>query len=460
MFQFKNLSMQQIASQVAIGVLCLSTSCFSNSAGIALLVQKIDEQVVRLKVTAKVNGAELSPEEFGDIQGRKEVVLGFQLPNAYLGAPIVFDIEGLDSRGCVYQVATKGTSTDASRRYDLNVDLTLYTVKKSNDNYFAVHGSSSKNVWAVGNAGAAAYWDGCHWKNVANPNGDVLIGVYAPPEPDAPTKSPVKAFSISLNQIYKYQDNAWSVDYSPTLGNKMILNAIHGTSATDVWAIATYQTDSKPAPGDPKTLIFHRGPNGLWTKDQSQYNAGAEVSNYFLRTIFAVSSSNVLVGGSTDNSSNQAMNKWTILYWQVGTWRVPANPPDMVTGQINSIWGTSINDYWFGGYPPTLRHYIGGTFMPVAGYDAVIATMTGGPMFHTYRISGSSNNNIWVGAFFTGANPQSRTIRYDGMWKEDAAVEAISQQITDQYAAGDRDVWLVGYNGKRIHWDGSSLTEY
>lgn len=169
MFQFKNLSMQQIASQVAIGVLCLSTSCFSNSAGIALLVQKIDEQVVRLKVTAKVNGAELSPEEFGDIQGRKEVVLGFQLPNAYLGAPIVFDIEGLDSRGCVYQVATKGTSTDASRRYDLNVDLTLYTVKKSNgiSSYNAAHADtyersqepeSRYRLRACEHAGASSGW--------------------------------------------------------------------------------------------------------------------------------------------------------------------------------------------------------------------------------------------------------------------------------------------------------------
>lgn len=460
MFQFKNRSAQRVAAKIAVGMLCFSSACFSNSAGIALLVQGIDAQVVRLIVKARVNGVALSPEEFENIQGQKEVVLGFQLPNAYLGAPVIFDVDGMDSRGCIYQIGTKSTSTDASRRYDLNVDLTLYAAKKSNDNYFAVHGSSSKNVWAVGSAGAAAYWDGCHWRDAANSNGDVLIGVYVPPEPDAQSKSTASAFSISLNQIYKYQDNAWSVDYSPTLGNKMILMGIHGTSATDVWAVATYQPDSKPAMGEPSTLIFHRGANGMWAKDTSQYGAGADVPTYFLRTIFAVSSSNVLVGGSTNNASDQSMNKWALLYWQLGTWRVPAMAPDTVMGQINTIWGTSVNDYWFGGYPHTLRHYLGGTFQPVGGYDAVVSGMTGGPMFHTYRISGSSNNNIWVGSFFTGANPQSRTIRYDGIWKEDMAVETISKQITGQYAAGDRDVWLVGYNGKRIHWDGSSLTEY
>jgi len=433
---------------VGAGCLTAFSSCSANYAGIALTIQGIKADIVRLEVIPSVNDRILSTEVFSDLDGSTEYVAGFQLPVSYLGQSVSFRVNAVNATNCVSLTGSYGAQTDTARRYDLRVELGLANGDKIDGNIFDIHGSSPNDIWTVGGPGGVAHWDGCSWKNVPGPaDTSGLIKVYVPPP--TPTKRTV--YAISTSKIYKYDGTAWSVDHDPMFTTsvpnvEMVLTGIAGNFDSDVWVIASNKSPTWTANAGNNSLILRRNASS-WSSDTSS-NVATYLKNN-IKSLHVVNQTNLIIAGQDPSSS------WFVARWQVGAWQNQAISQPIAANTPTAVWGASVDDYLVGGVPRLMRRFLTGSAAPETQFEALFPIGTGNPDWRPGRIHGVSNNDIWVLNFATAPKLQSRISRYvNNQWKIESDIDNIGAQITSLYVAGKDDVWFVGYSGARIHYDG------
>ncbi len=442
---------RQIACIGALGMMA-TVSCGANNAGIALLIQNINAGTIRLEVTPFVGDKMLPREDFKDIQGAADYVAGFQLPRAYVGQSVSFQVNAINSNECIAQtVTTDKVNTDSLRRYDVNAKLQTYGGDPVEGNIFDIHGSSGNNVWVVSDNRGVSRWNGCYWRSVPVPTEfPSFIKIYVPPS----TTPNGSAYAVSVDKIYRYDGTNWSLDYDPKFASlpvevSMVFAGISGSSESDIWAVAGNKLALSATQNN--SVILRRNTTG-WVNDAS--GGLPAVAENKINAIHIINKTTVLVTGMSK------MSEWFAARWTVGTWRLDQLSPRVSANTAVSIWGTSYDDYWLGGTPAVIKQIQQSATISKPEYDMIFGGGTGvNPNWRTARISGVASDDFWVLAFTPIPMIESKIIRYvGGQWKVQTELNNIAQQLTTFYVAGKDDVWFAGYGGMRIHYDGKTFT--
>src|SRR6266702_774346 len=143
-----------------------------------------------------------------------------------------------------------------------------------------------------------------------------------------------------LSLIENWNGTRWSVATSPNPGSGGSLSGVVAVSSINVWAVGTYYNKSNTE----RTLIEHW--NGTsWSVVKSP---NVWLSTNYLSGVTAVSATDVWAVGTYDNSSGQELTlieNWNGTSWSV----VPSSNP----GSINYLFGVaavSPTDVWAVGY--------------------------------------------------------------------------------------------------------------
>ena len=203
------------------------------------------------------------------------------------------------------------------------------------DLIFAVDGTSSCDVWMVGNYDSGGpdrtlieHWGGTGWKVQPSPNAhgrNFLNGVAA--------VSPGLAWVVgshdgtttdSRTLIERWNGKTWRIQTSPSIGTGFNgLFAVGATSATNAWAVGErYATTSYRA------LILHW--NGrAWKVQQVPDPSGQD---FELRGVTATSATNAWAVGIANDAT-------LILHWNGKAWK--RQPSPNVGSLMNELWAVS-----------------------------------------------------------------------------------------------------------------------
>lgn len=248
---------------------------------------------------------------------------------------------------------------------------------------FALSGTSSNDVWAVGNQ-AILHWEGTRWS--ASATSGVLYGVFA--------RAPDDVWAVGANWIASpgsvpsdglllhFDGRGWdSLNEGPGA-----LQAVWGRSADDVWA-----------GGDQRLLHFDgAGWSEVWTGGTAAAIAGGS------------SARSILVGGErTDPTTGQAA-PLALVCDPTGCTESPNPPPFPIDALFESdpsdVWAIGGSDVNGVACTSALSHFDGASF----GDVTVKPYALGG-------IWGSAADDVWaVGGYETPGDPVAVILHWDG----------------------------------------------
>lgn len=187
------------------------------------------------------------------------------------------------------------------------------------------------------------------------------------------------------------------------------VNALWGTSDTDVWAVGArgllvhhdgFGWSPQPAPTEKRRL------NALWGPPEGGHMVAAGEAG-------------------------------TVLDFNGASWARRDIP---VPSELRAVWGFSPDDVWVAGSFATW-HWNGTTWQAA----------TGSASRDIYGLWGAAPDDLWaVGAWGT-------VLHYDGAaWTMVNAGTGL--RLRDVWGAAPDDVWAVGERGLLVHWDGAAWT--
>jgi hypothetical protein len=187
------------------------------------------------------------------------------------------------------------------------------------------------NAWAVGwgqdgaepQQGVIQHWDGAGWSAVPAPgtfDGSRLYSVDATSATDVWAVGSYDVTNTARTLIDHYDGVSWTVVPSPNRPGGSVLTSVSALSPTDVWAVGT----RNGSVGDPKTLVEHY--DGVsWTVVPSP-NPGPHGN--FPEGVSASGPHDVWMAGYTTNAATTRprpfIEHWDGLAWSVAT--LPALP--------------------------------------------------------------------------------------------------------------------------------------
>jgi hypothetical protein len=198
------------------------------------------------------------------------------------------------------------------------------------------------NAWAVGIRGTVEHWDGTAWSNVTVPS----------PNPSYPAGANLTAITaISASDIWAvgsfqnasftispfalhYNGSSWTVTILPQPAvsgpSRPILHGVTAVSSSDVWAVG--ENEEVPGLGI-TTLIEHWDGHG-WTIVSSP-TPGAYPA---LNAVAARSDSDVYAVGFNMPSVNGGVQQGMILRWNGSTWSADTDP---TAGTFSPLYGAA-----------------------------------------------------------------------------------------------------------------------
>ncbi|MFC1925087.1 hypothetical protein ACFLW2_00135 [Chloroflexota bacterium] len=184
-----------------------------------------------------------------------------------------------------------------------------------------VWGSSASDVFAVGGSGTILHYDGSAWDEMSSGTTDELLGVWGS------SSSDVFAVGVS-GTILHYDGSTWSEMASGTTGH---LNGIWGSSSSDIFAV-----------GNGGTIIYYNG--STWSvMDSSSTEQLVDVWGRSASDVFAVGA-----GG--------------ILHYDGSTWSAWNPGGNVATSSIEAIYGSSPSDIYVVVVEGPVYHYDGSSW--------------------------------------------------------------------------------------------------
>ena len=303
-----------------------------------------------------------------------------------------FDI-AIDSASIYW--TEKGTNgTDGAIKKLSKVSSSLWSPMNSGtlSNLVRVWGSSSNDVFAVGNDGTILHYDGASWSPMNSGTTFGLAGVWGSSLNDV--------FAVGMGgTILHYDGTSWSPMNSGTIND---LHYVWGASSTDVFVV-----------GRIGTILHYDGTS--W----SPMNSG---TTFLLEGIWGASSTDVFATGISD----------TILHYDGTSWS-PMNSG--TTFGLRDIWGASSTDVFVVGDGSTILHYDGVSWSPmnVETDDQFLG------------IWGTSSNDIFTVGF------NGTILHYDGAswFPMNSGLTSLLRGI---WGASSTDVFAVGSSGTILHY--------
>lgn len=351
----------------------------------------------------------------------------------------------------------------------------------------AVWGSSSSDVFAVGDYGSILHYNGTTWSPMASGTEEHLSGIWGSAANDV--------FAVGdYGTILHYNGTAWSLMDSADAGGDR--TGIWGSAANDVfavnengtilhydgtaWSLMYTGTDEQfwgiwgSAPNDVFAvgnkgffggLIMHY--NGIaWSQmayggsdldwiggtsaNDVYANGGSEIRHYngsswALMDYNELFDNEVLLGGGVWGSAANEIfavgEQGTILHYNGTSW---ASMISGTTANFHSIWGSAANDVFAVAGDGTIMHYNGTAW----------SLMVRGTAVDLAGVWGSSSEDIFAVGYQTFITPESSSIfHYNGT----AWVPMISDTVERLYGiwgSSPNDVFTVGFNGAILHYNG------
>lgn len=314
-------------------------------------------------------------------------------------------------------------------------------------NFRALSGLSATEVWAVGDAGTYAFWNGRDWTRGTLPVRQDLHGIWG----SAPDR---KLWAVGDGGTFIEIDGASSTANQPSAHAP---KAIWGAAPSDVWAVGqdiahwdgvSWTPSLDPVEGE-LNAVWGSATNDVWAVGQ-----GGTLLHFDGTTWdFAPAPTNddiAGVWGSAGNDVWAVATKGSFLHFDGATWTLwPADD----FGPLAAIAGNSASEVVAVGSLARVR-FDGKT------WSRLPARAEGNP---TYLTAFADGTNVFFGGMVSwsaykagGAHPQLG--RWDGSsifdnleptWGGDAAVAA-------GWASSANDVWLAV--PMLAHWDGAAWT--
>ena len=342
----------------------------------------------------------------------------------------------------------------------------------------AIWGSSSADVFAVGEGGAISHYDGASWSAMASGTTNNLNGVWGSSGSDV--------FAVGDNgTILHYDGSLWNIMLSGTAND---LDCIGGVSPSSVFAGGAegsslyYDGNTWLAPdggphadaiwGSPAPHFFAVSGDSIWHHDGTAWREMLCDTHLHLEDVWGNSASDMFaVGYGTDEG---VILHYDGKYWtQANNSTVPyqgiwgSSPIDVfvvggdydrdgvvwhydgtgwsqmscpATGHgFMEVWGTSSSDVFAVGRGGTVVHYDGSSW----------STMSSGTTNDLLGVSGSSGSNVFA------VGDAGTIIQYDGTrWTVMASPTTVA--MLDVWCASANEAFAIGGSGTILHYDGTA----
>jgi len=261
-----------------------------------------------------------------------------------ISLPHLNDIWGSSSSD-VFMVGDSGTILhyDGSIWSSMNSGTTGYLS--------GVWGTSSSDVFAVGGGGTIIHYDGTSWSQMNSGTSHGLNDVWGVSSSDVFVVG-TGSTAYTSSTILHYDGSEWSIVW----GGANQLEAVSGTSAINVFAV-----------GRGGTILHYDG---------SDWSAMPSPSMDSLHDVCAISSSEVWAVGDSG----------TILHYDGSTW---SSMNSGTTGYLGGVWGNRPTDIFAVGVRCTILHYAGGGWGPSNANCEK-------PNHPPYAIWGSSQSDVFA----------------------------------------------------------------
>lgn len=312
-----------------------------------------------------------------------------------------------------------------------------------------VWGSGPNDVWAVGNSGVIAHFDGSEWSFVASPTVSNLNDVWGFSNDDV--------WIVGENgEAYHFDGNDWD-QLDPDLVAGADLFAAWGSAPDDLWfagqGLYRYLGDDQVEPysgGGEFARISGSGPNDVRTINSRGYlytwdgtdwevdeNPGYWDNN--ITSIWMSAPDNLWVSSYTESVAHFDGESWTQA---IGT-------GDLGEIEARTIVGTSSENVWF----------LGGRVVHFDGTEFAEVTGPGPEMLNDSWMDATGNQGWAVGSF-------GRLIRFsEGQWTVFGGAAYDPSRpldfwlgLIDVFALDDDNAWAVGY-GTILRFDGENWSE-
>jgi len=314
------------------------------------------------------------------------------------------------------------------------------------------------------------HWDGTSWQQVPSPSsgtrGSILNGVSA--------QSPSQAWAVgdfltstgAQGLVLRWDGSAWTIMVSPHPGVADALTGVSVLSSSDAWAVGD---DAPRAAGTTQTLVLHWDGTS-WTQVASPNPVAA--SSSVLAAVSVVSASDAWAVGSYQTAAGGT--KTLVLHWDGTSWQLVPSPAPGLRSGLAGVSAVSGSDAWaVGTYvsrtdvaKTLVLHWNGTSWQRVASPNPLtaISSSLGG-------VSARSATDAWaVGQSATSSgDPRSLVLHWTGTsWRQvaspspgfRAALTAVSaRSAADAWAAGNFSVNGGPSPGDKtllLHWNGTS----
>jgi len=264
----------------------------------------------------------------------------------------------------------------------------------------AVSAFSASNVWAVGHADDSTlilHWNGTAWKVVPSPSpgtGNDLSGVDAV---SATSAWAVGQYSPSGSQpktlILRWSGTNWSQVTSPAPGTGSVLDAVTATSSGNAWAVGDSFTSTAG-----KTLILRW--NGTKWAQAASPNPSGPVTEMILAGVAATSASNAWAVGTYNTGTSQ---KTIIVRWNGRTWAQVASPNPDPEPSLSGVAAATTSNAWAVGTAgsagkPLIEHWNGSAWKQVPSPSPGTASGLA-------SVAATSASNVWAAGDFSNGGP-------------------------------------------------------
>ncbi|MGA9525027.1 MAG: hypothetical protein WBV82_26445 [Myxococcaceae bacterium] len=235
------------------------------------------------------------------------------------------------------------------------------------------------------------------------------------------------------------------------------LRAVHGSSATDVWAVGdegtithfdgTRWTVTPSAAGAANlSAVFGINPQNAWAVGANgtvvrwngqQWSRMDLPSSKHLLDVWASGPNDVWILPDDDNLK-------AAIRWDGSEWRVHRYGS---TYAVGTLWGSGPDDVWVGGL--SKESWL---FRTRQGEFQSVPVDPSAPSKGLDDIDGTGPNDVW--AVSTGA-----VFHFDGTsLKQFAPAPDPEGNLAAIWSSSPRDVWVAGISGEVHHFDGSAWT--
>lgn len=270
----------------------------------------------------------------------------------------------------------------------------------------SVWGSSSRDVWIVGDRGTILHWTGTVWSPVASPIRDAFYR-------DVWGSSANDVWAVGLEPIGNlviahYDGRAWTrVPLAPT---RYSPRAVYGTSANDAWIVGG------PLEFAGDTVLHWDGVR--W----SLMHTGGAPTRY------------LDIGGTGANDLWIVALDDTLLQWNGAFQLVAATLPVAVVSFELGLWARGPQDFWVTGDAGVLYRYTSGAWTSVdTGTDNLLR-----------NVWGLNTGTMWA------VGNRGTIARFDGAsWS--VLEDTTPRTLLSVWGASATDAWAVGEGGTVLH---------